>query len=67
LLVEAQFEHVTEISSGFGKLGISAESLAKDAARRTAGFTASNAFAGPYLADQLLLLLRSREAAASRP
>jgi RNA 3'-terminal phosphate cyclase (ATP) len=55
LLVEAQFEHVTEISSGFGKLGTSAESLAKDAARRMSGFMASNAFAGPYLADQLLL------------
>ncbi len=55
LLVEAQFEHVTEISSGFGKLGTSAESLAKDAARRMSGFTASNAFAGPYLADQLML------------
>jgi RNA 3'-terminal phosphate cyclase (ATP) len=55
LLVEAQFEHVTEVSSGFGKLGTSAESLAKDAARRMSGFIASNAFAGPYLADQLLL------------
>lgn len=55
LLVEAAFEHVTEISSGFGKLGTSAESLAKDAARRMSGFIASNAFAGPYLADQLLL------------
>jgi RNA 3'-terminal phosphate cyclase (ATP) len=55
LLVEAEFEHVTEISSGFGKLGTSAESLAKDAARRMSGFIASDAFAGPYLADQLLL------------
>jgi RNA 3'-terminal phosphate cyclase (ATP) len=55
LLVETAFEHVTEISSGFGKLGTSAESLAKDAARRMIGFTASSAFAGPYLADQLLL------------
>jgi RNA 3'-terminal phosphate cyclase (ATP) len=55
LLVEAQFEHVTEISSGFGKLGTSAETLAKDAAKRMSGFIASSAFAGPYLADQLLL------------
>jgi RNA 3'-terminal phosphate cyclase (ATP) len=55
LLVEAEFEHVTEISSGFGKLGTSAESLAKDASRRMSGFIESNAFAGPYLADQLLL------------
>jgi RNA 3'-terminal phosphate cyclase (ATP) len=55
LLVEARFEHVTEISSGFGKLGTSAESLAKDASRRMSGFIASDAFAGPFLADQLLL------------
>ena len=55
LLIEAQFEHVTEISSGFGKIGTSGESLAKGAARRMSGFLASSAFAGPYLADQLLL------------
>jgi RNA 3'-terminal phosphate cyclase (ATP) len=55
LLVEARFEDVTEISSGFGKIGTSGESLAKGAARRMSGFIASSAFAGPYLADQLLL------------
>jgi RNA 3'-terminal phosphate cyclase (ATP) len=55
LLLEAAFEHATEIVTGFGKLGVSAESLAKTAAQRMAGFLASDAFAGPYLADQLLL------------
>jgi RNA 3'-terminal phosphate cyclase (ATP) len=55
LLLEAVFEHATEIVTGFGKLGVSAESLAKTAAHRMAGFIASDAFAGPYLADQLLL------------
>ena len=55
IMIEAAFEYVTEISSGFGKLGSSSESIAKDAARRLAGFMASKAFAGPYLADQLLL------------
>lgn len=55
LLLEAVFEHTTEIVTGFGKLGVSAESLAKTAAQRMAGFLASDAFAGPYLADQLLL------------
>lgn len=54
LLLEAAFEHVTEVVSGFGKLGLSAESLAKTAANRMAGYLASEAFAGPYLADQLL-------------
>ena len=55
LLLEARFEEVSEIVTGFGKLGVSAESLAKTAAHRMAGFLASTAFAGPYLADQLLL------------
>jgi RNA 3'-terminal phosphate cyclase (ATP) len=55
LLLEAVFEHATEIVTGFGKLGVSAESLAKTAAHRMGGFIASDAFAGPYLADQLLL------------
>lgn len=55
LLLEAAFEHATEIVTGFGKLGVSAESLAKTAAHRMAGFLESRAFAGPYLADQLLL------------
>lgn len=41
--------------TGFGKLGVSAESLAKTAAHRMAGYIGSPAFAGPYLADQLLL------------
>ncbi len=55
LLLEAVFEHGCEIVTGFGKLGVSAESLAKTAAHRMAGYLASDAFAGPYLADQLLL------------
>ena len=55
LLMVAEFEHVTEVISGFGKLGVPAERLAKTAAKRMAGYLASQAFAGPYLQDQLLL------------
>ncbi|QNQ08897.1 RNA 3'-terminal phosphate cyclase [Sphingomonas alpina] len=55
LLLEAAYEHVTEIVSGFGQLGVPAEQLAKRAAARMSGYEASDAFAGPYLADQLLL------------
>ncbi len=55
LLVEAAFEHVTEIVSGFGRLGVPAEQVAKRAAGRMNGYLASSAFAGPYLADQLVL------------
>lgn len=55
LLLEACFEHATEIVSGFGQLGVPAERLAKTACQRMRGYLASSAFAGPYLADQLLL------------
>jgi RNA 3'-terminal phosphate cyclase (ATP) len=55
LLLEAEFEHVSEVVSGFGKLGTPAERVATKAAARMSGYCASEAFAGPYLADQLLL------------
>lgn len=55
VLLTAQFEHVTEIMSGFGELGVPAERIGKTAAKRMTGFLASGAFAGPYLQDQLLL------------
>jgi RNA 3'-terminal phosphate cyclase (ATP) len=52
LLLEAQFEHGTEIVSGFGQLGVTAERVAKKAIGRMRGYLDSDAFAGPYLADQ---------------
>lgn len=55
VLLEAAFDQVTEIVSGFGQLGVSGERLAKTAAGRMRGYLESSAFAGPYLADQLLL------------
>lgn len=55
LLLEAVFAHATEIMSGFGKLGVPAQTVGEQAAKRMAGYLASDAVAGPYLADQLLL------------
>jgi RNA 3'-terminal phosphate cyclase (ATP) len=55
LLIAAHFDHVTEVVSGFAKLGVPAERLAQTAARRMAGYLGCDAFAGPYLQDQLLL------------
>jgi RNA 3'-terminal phosphate cyclase (ATP) len=55
LLLTAEFEQVTEVMSGFGKIGVPAEKIGKTAAKRMAGYLASGAFAGPYLQDQLLL------------
>lgn len=55
LMLEARHAHVTELVSGFGQLGVSAERLAKTSAARMSGYVAGQAFAGPYLADQLIL------------
>ena len=46
---------MTEVVSGFGQLGVPAEKLAKRAVGRMTGYLESSAFAGPHLADQLLL------------
>lgn len=55
LMLEAQFEHVTEVASGFGQLGVPGDRLAKTTAARLAGYVEAGVFAGPYLADQLIL------------
>lgn len=57
LMLVSAFEHVTEVVSGFGKLGLSAEKIGGMAGKRMAGYEASGAFAGPYLQDQLILPL----------
>jgi RNA 3'-terminal phosphate cyclase (ATP) len=55
VMLEAGYEHVTEVVSGFGKLGLSAERIGRNVGKRMAGYEASGAFAGPYLQDQLIL------------
>ena len=55
LMLEAVFDQVTEIVSGFGQIGVPAQTVGDKAASRMAGFLASRAAVGPYLADQLLL------------
>lgn len=55
LLLDAAFAQAHEVVSGFGQLRVTAEQIAKAAARRMAGFLETAAVAGPYLADQLLL------------
>ena len=55
LMLEAVFQNATELVSGFGKLGVPAQTVGEQASKRMAGYLASTAFAGPYLADQLLL------------
>jgi len=55
LMLEARYDNATEIVSGFGQLGVPAERLGKTAAARMRGYLEGEAFAGPYLADQLVL------------
>ena len=55
LMLEARYAEVSEIVSGFGQFGVPAERLAKTSAARMAGYIEATAFAGPYLADQLIL------------
>lgn len=55
LMLEARYANVTELVSGFGQLGVPAERLAKTSAARMNGYIEASAFAGPYLADQLVL------------
>ncbi|WP_041855506.1 RNA 3'-terminal phosphate cyclase [Candidatus Korobacter versatilis] len=55
LMIEVQTERHTEIFTAFGKVGISAEKVAEEAAVAAAQYVASSAFACEHLADQLLL------------
>jgi len=52
-----EHEHVTEVFTGFGERGVSAETVAKTACDEALDYIASNAAVGPHLADQLLLPL----------
>jgi RNA 3'-terminal phosphate cyclase (ATP) len=55
LMLAARYANATEVVSGFGQLGVPAERLAKTSAARMNGYIEASAFAGPYLADQLVL------------
>ena len=55
LMLEARCANVCEVVSGFGQVGVPAERLAKTSAARMNGYLEGSAFAGPYLADQLVL------------
>ncbi|MBB6250390.1 RNA 3'-terminal phosphate cyclase [Nitrospirillum iridis] len=57
LMLSAAFDQVTEVVSAVGRIGVRAEDIGRQTANRVAGYIASGAFAGPYLADQLLVPL----------
>lgn len=57
LLIECQFEHATELVTGFGEMKKPAEVVAKKAAREMQKYLRCDAPIGLHLADQLLLPL----------
>ena len=57
VMVEVGTPSIMEVFTGFGRLGASAEHVASEAAGAARSYLSSKAFAGEYLADQLLLPL----------
>jgi RNA 3'-terminal phosphate cyclase (ATP) len=55
VMIEAGSDAVTEVFTGFGRLGASAEKVASEAAGAALSYLASRAVADEHLADQLLL------------
>lgn len=57
LFLEIESEHVTEVFTGFGEKGRSAEDVAHLAIEQARAYLATGVPVGPHLADQLLLPL----------
>jgi len=57
VIVEINCDNITEIFTGFGMHGVSAEAVAKDTAKDIRRYLASEVPVGPHLADQLLIPL----------
>lgn len=57
LTLEVEHEHVTEVFTGFGEVGRPAEAVANQAIQQFQRYLKSDAVAGEYLTDQLMLPL----------
>lgn len=57
VFAEIQLQHVTEIATGFGRVGASAEHVAEEVVKLMRRYLKSTAPVGEYLADQILLPL----------
>jgi RNA 3'-terminal phosphate cyclase (ATP) len=55
--IEIESENVTELFTGFGRVGARAEKVASEAVAQAREYLAADVPVGPYLADQLLLPL----------
>ena len=66
LLLEVESEHLTEVFSAFGEIGVRAEAVAERAVQEARRYLATGVPVGPNLADQLLLPLALAGAGAFR-
>ena len=57
VFAEFAYEHVTELATGFGRVGTSAEHVAEETVQEIREYLKSSAPVGEYLADQILLPL----------
>jgi RNA 3'-terminal phosphate cyclase (ATP) len=57
VFLEIESEQVTEVFSGFGRVGVFAESIAEEVVREAREYLVSRAAAGEHLTDQLMLPL----------
>lgn len=55
VLIEVEYENVTEVFTGFGERGVRAEAVAQKAVQGARRYLSSEVAAGEYLADQLLI------------
>ena len=55
LTIEIESEHITEVFTGFGEKGVSAEKVAKRAVKSVQEYLTLNVPVGRHLADQLLI------------
>ena len=57
LLLEVESEHLTEVFSAFGEIGVPAEGVAERVVQEARRYLATGVPVGPYLTDQLLVPL----------
>ncbi len=57
VLIGLDFENLSELFAGFGRQGVRAEHVARDAWKEATAYLDSDAAVGPHLADQLMLLM----------
>ncbi|GMU36260.1 MAG: RNA 3'-terminal phosphate cyclase [Phycisphaerae bacterium] len=66
VILVLEHEHVTEVFTGFGEVGRAAETVAADATQACESYLKSNAPAGEYLTDQIMLPLAAAGSGAFR-